>query len=83
MTLTQWTRYRWVRYHSILSPEYGDTMIIGGASLSQLQDTLDGIREGPLTKKTVDRLQKLWERVEPDAPLDVFEDFIRDNKAAK
>ncbi|KAE8383101.1 NADP-dependent oxidoreductase domain-containing protein [Aspergillus bertholletiae] len=39
---------RWTIYHSALSREHGDAVIIGASSLSQLIQNLDAVEAGPL-----------------------------------
>ncbi|KAH8897973.1 putative aldehyde reductase [Thozetella sp. PMI_491] len=68
--------YRWARYHSALKGEYGDGMIIGGATVDQIREAAEGINEGPLREEIVQRLEAFWTRVEPESPLDNFTDVI-------
>ena len=51
-------------------------MIIGANSLGQMQDTLDGINDGPFSPKTVERLEHFCEKIGPDMAQDPFTDFI-------
>jgi len=62
--------YRWVMYHSALKPELGDGIIVGASRPSQLKETLEALDAGPLDPAVVDRIQKVWEAVKHEAPLD-------------
>ncbi|KAF2401386.1 aldehyde reductase [Trichodelitschia bisporula] len=64
--------YRWVSYHSPLSSEKGDAIIIGASSLGQLKGTLEGLKRGPLKEETVKAIDVLWEKLKDEAPLDNF-----------
>ncbi|KAE8137816.1 hypothetical protein BDV38DRAFT_246261 [Aspergillus pseudotamarii] len=53
---------RWTIYHSALGPQYGDSVIIGASSLTQLQANLDAVEAGPLDEHLaglVDQVGKL------------------------
>ncbi|KAL2827158.1 putative aldehyde reductase [Aspergillus cavernicola] len=68
--------YRWVAYHSYLKGELGDAIIIGASSHSQLKQTLEGLKNGPLEGKVVRKIEEFWQLVETAAPLDFFNDFL-------
>lgn len=68
--------YRWVTYHSQLSPENGDAIIIGSRYGSQLTSTIEGLKRGPLKDESAQRLDELWKGIEEDAILDNFNNFI-------
>ena len=59
---------RWVYFHSILKPEYGDAAIIGASKLSQLESNLSYIKKGPLPEEVVNVFNDIWTLVKPDAP---------------
>lgn len=61
--------YRWVKFHSGLKE--GDGVIIGASSIAQLEETLAALEQGPLSEVAVEKIEKIWTLVEPDAPLDV------------
>ena len=67
--------YRWITYHSALKKEYGDAVIFGTSKLSQTEETLEAIEEGPLDTKTVGRREQIWKKVEHEAPLDNYHSF--------
>lgn len=62
--------YRWVKYNSPLKPEYGDAIIVGASSLEQLEETLKGLKKGPLSEQATKRIDEIWKKVEAEAPLD-------------
>lgn len=64
--------YRWVRYNSSLKQEHGDGIIIGASKLEQLLQTLESINSGPLSQKAAERIDKIWEKIKDDAPLDNY-----------
>ncbi|KAL4936590.1 hypothetical protein BDV06DRAFT_233294 [Aspergillus oleicola] len=66
--------YRWVIYNSILSGEHGDRVIFGARNLEQLKETLGVAKKGPLAPEVVAKIQKVWDLVEADAPLDNYND---------
>lgn len=45
---------RWTVYHSQLSAEHGDAVIVGASNLEQLKKNLDAIEAGPLPQAVVD-----------------------------
>ena len=57
--------YRWVCYHSSLKAELGDGVIVGGWA-GQFEETFDSISRGPLTEQAVERIQGLWEKLQPN-----------------
>jgi len=64
--------YRWVTYNCPLKKEQGDAIIVGASSTEQLEQTLKGIQKGPLSKKACDGIDKVWEEIKHEAPLDNF-----------
>jgi aflatoxin B1 aldehyde reductase len=68
--------YRWVTYHSALKQEYGDGVVFGSTNEKQLEETLKAIDDGPLDEKTAERVELIWKKVEGEAPLDNYQDFI-------
>lgn len=60
--------YRWICYHSQLSSNHGDGIIIGASSVQQAQSTLTGLRKGPLSQRTVERIDAFWDLIKLDAP---------------
>lgn len=64
--------YRWVDFHSFLKVEHGDAMIVGASKFEQVEPTLKSVRNGPLKKEVVDKINGLWELLQHEAPLDAF-----------
>lgn len=65
--------YRWVVYHSKLQGDLGDAVIVGARNGQQLRETVEAIKNGPLSDGAVKRIDGVWESVKADAPLDNFE----------
>lgn len=64
--------YRWVVYNSVLKVSNGDGCIVGATRLSQLEETLKGLEEGPLSESVVKKIDALWEKIKDVAPLDNY-----------
>lgn len=60
--------YRWLAFHSMLSETRGDGLIMGFSKLSQLQQNIDAINQGPLPQNIVDAFSDAWENCRSDAP---------------
>ncbi len=60
--------YRWVAYHSGLKRDFGDALIIGASSLEQLDETLLGIEQGPLSDKAQAGIDDVWEGLKDEPP---------------
>lgn len=67
--------YRWMRYHSALRGELGDTIIFGASKEQQVEETLTEIEKGPLEDWVAKRLDKMWKPIEKDAPYNVNDAF--------
>ncbi|KAJ3043160.1 hypothetical protein HDV00_005776 [Rhizophlyctis rosea] len=61
--------YRYIAYHSAVDASKGDAIIVGASKLEQLQQTVDGLKKGPLPKEIVARVEKVWELVKDEAPV--------------
>eukprot|EP01112_Ceratiomyxa_fruticulosa_P007863 TRINITY_DN2047_c0_g1_i2.p1 TRINITY_DN2047_c0_g1~~TRINITY_DN2047_c0_g1_i2.p1 ORF type:complete len:314 (-),score=79.23 TRINITY_DN2047_c0_g1_i2:163-1104(-) len=59
---------RWILHHSILSGEFGDAVIFGGASFEQAQENIVEYKKGPLPIELAHFIDRLWEKIEKDAP---------------
>lgn len=68
--------YRWVLWHSSLKGEMGDGCIIGATRTEQLEETLHDIKEGPLPKGAVEKIEKIWENVRHEAPVDNYSSYL-------
>ena len=64
--------YRWVRYHSALSSDHGDGIVLGASSPEQLHQNLTDLSNGPLDSTTVNEIESLWASVSEEAPLDLY-----------
>lgn len=64
--------YRWVGYNSALKAEFGDAVIFGASSLEQIEQTVRGLKKGSLSKSAAERIEKIWESVKDEAPVDNF-----------
>lgn len=67
--------HRWVRYHSALSPELGDGVLIGAVTAEQLEQTVAELEKGPLPDWVVKRIDELWEGVRDDSPVSNLASF--------
>ncbi|KAJ3183173.1 hypothetical protein HDU85_002199 [Gaertneriomyces sp. JEL0708] len=61
--------YRYIAYHSALKPELGDGIILGATKVEQLEQTIQGLENGPLPTEAVAAIEKVWDVVKKDAPL--------------
>ncbi|OCK76837.1 aldehyde reductase [Lepidopterella palustris CBS 459.81] len=68
--------YRWVAYNSPLKEEFGDALIFGGNSMAQLEGTVKGLKEGPLSKEACKRIEGVWKRIEHEAPMDNYQTML-------
>ncbi|KAA6416035.1 MAG: hypothetical protein FRX48_00754 [Lasallia pustulata] len=59
---------RWVAYHSQLSYEHGDALVIGASSTDQLIQNLDIVEAGPLPDAVAKMVDGIWSTVKPVAP---------------
>lgn len=64
--------YRWVAYSSMLDNKFGDAMIFSASSPDQLDQTLAGLKRGALPADIAVRVDKVWELVKDESPLDHF-----------
>ncbi|XP_028409488.1 aflatoxin B1 aldehyde reductase member 3-like [Dendronephthya gigantea] len=59
---------RWMYHHSMLSQECGDGVILGGSSLSQMENNMKFLNKGPLDTSVVSAFDRSWERVRGVCP---------------
>ncbi|KAJ0344507.1 hypothetical protein KNSL1_009281 [Colletotrichum chrysophilum] len=71
--------YRWVVYHSILRKQYGDGIVFGSSSLSQMEETLLACNRGPLSEKAVEAIEQIWEKVKDEAGVDNYQTVFSGN----
>jgi len=67
--------YRWIAFHSALTKENGDAIIVGASKVAQLEESLTAIEEGPLDEKIAERADNIWKVVEHEAPLDNYHSY--------
>ena len=60
--------YRWLAYHSMLSGDRGDAIIIGASKLNHLIQNMDALKAGPLPEKIVQAFEQAWLIARPDSP---------------
>lgn len=57
---------RWTAYHSALSGEYGDGIVVGASSVAQLKDSLDIFEQGPLPEEVVKAVDGIFAEIGDD-----------------
>lgn len=60
--------YRWLAYHSMLSVERGDAILIGASKLSHLHQNMETIKAGPLPEDVVEAFDTAWTVTRGDSP---------------
>ncbi|MCR5226383.1 MAG: aldo/keto reductase [Eubacterium sp.] len=60
--------YRWMAYHSMLSGERGDGILIGASKLSHLINNMETVKSGPLPDEVVDAFETAWSITKSDSP---------------
>ena len=60
--------YRWLAYHSMLSAECGDAIIIGASKLNHLKQNMETVKAGSLPDSIVDAFEKAWQTSKADSP---------------
>ena len=60
--------YRWLAYHSMLSGERGDAVIIGASKLHHLKQNMDAVKAGALPTDVVEAFEKAWQLTKGDSP---------------
>ncbi|KAI8246917.1 hypothetical protein K4K57_006205 [Colletotrichum sp. SAR 10_99] len=58
---------------SILRKEYGDGIVFGSSSLSQMEETFLACNRGPLSVKAVEAIERIWEKVKDEAGVDNYQ----------
>ena len=51
---------RWASHHSLMKREYGDAVITGASSASQLEENLTNLEKGPLPEELVRAFDEGW-----------------------
>jgi len=52
---------RWMYHHGCLDGEKGDGVILGGSSITHLNDNLDGVEAGPLPEDIVNQFSSVYD----------------------
>ena len=60
MTMIEAT-YRWLAYHSMLSNDRGDAILIGASKLNHLIENMNTVKTGPLPEDVVSAFDKAWD----------------------
>lgn len=60
--------YRWLAFHSMLSSDRGDGIIVGASRLPQLEQNVNALSEGILPDELVKTFDEAWETCRADAP---------------
>lgn len=60
--------YRWLAFHSMLSEERGDAIIIGASKLNHLKQNLKSIEAGALPEEVISAFSAAWEHCKADSP---------------
>ena len=60
--------YRWLAFHSMLSGERGDAILIGASKLSHLRQNMAAIQAGPLPEEAVEAFRRAWAISRGDSP---------------
>ncbi|KAJ7174871.1 aldehyde reductase [Mycena filopes] len=64
--------YRWVAFDSVVDGKYGDAVIFGASKHSQIPETASWLKHGSVGEKAKAKIDKIWEVVKDDAPLDNY-----------
>lgn len=62
--------YRWVSHDSALKAELGDAIIIGASKIEQITQTVEWLKKGPLSKKALEKIEDVWQKIQHEAPID-------------
>ncbi|KAF2106609.1 NADP-dependent oxidoreductase domain-containing protein [Lophiotrema nucula] len=71
--------YRWVGYNSAVKEELGDAVIFGASKPSQIEQTAQWLKKGPISKEAAEKIDALWKKVEHEAAADNW-DVIKGGK---
>lgn len=61
--------FRWLSFHSPLKAELGDGLIFGASKTSQISNSISWMKKGPLDDDVAKEVEKVWELVKDEAPL--------------
>ena len=60
--------YRYLAYHSMLSGERGDAILIGASKLHHLRQNMETVKAGPLPDEVVEAFEQAWNMTRGDSP---------------
>lgn len=60
--------YRWLAYHSMLSGDRGDAILIGASKLNHLMQNMETVKAGPLPEDVVEAFAQAWTITKGDSP---------------
>lgn len=60
--------YRWLTYHSMLSGNRADAVLIGASKLEHLKQNMNAVKAGPLPADVVEAFDKAWQLTKGDSP---------------
>lgn len=60
--------YRWLAYHSMLSGERGDAILIGASKLHHLEQNMATVKAGPLPEDVAGAFEDAWRMTKGDSP---------------
>ncbi|KAF7355530.1 Aldehyde reductase [Mycena sanguinolenta] len=64
--------HRWVAFDSAVDPAYGDAVIFGASSHTQIAETLEFFERGSVGEAAKAKIDKIWKVIEHDVPLDDY-----------
>eukprot|EP01113_Clastostelium_recurvatum_P001089 TRINITY_DN10457_c0_g1_i1.p1 TRINITY_DN10457_c0_g1~~TRINITY_DN10457_c0_g1_i1.p1 ORF type:complete len:323 (-),score=96.99 TRINITY_DN10457_c0_g1_i1:75-1043(-) len=59
---------RWLAHHSQINVANGDAIILGASRPEQFEQSIQDAKRGPLPQDVLDTINKIWEKVQKDAP---------------
>lgn len=60
--------YRWLAYHSMLSGDRGDAILMGASKLAHLLQNMETVKAGPLPDDMVEAFEQAWQIAKGDSP---------------
>ncbi|XP_014553619.1 hypothetical protein COCVIDRAFT_29190 [Bipolaris victoriae FI3] len=74
--------YRWVAYHSALHGDE-DGILLGVSKLSQIEQTIQGIKKGKLSDEAVKAIEVVWENIKRHPPVGEMNDVVASVRDAR
>ncbi len=60
--------YRWLAYHSMLSGERGDAILVGASKLQHMKSNMETVKAGPLPEDVAEAFERAWVLTRGDSP---------------